>query len=112
MQTINLVFRMSKKSKNVLQDVKLCVCVQPEEDFNDDLMFPMPNRLSMAGAPESELDLTRPSDDLDTSPMQKKRLVRSSSDPSINTGDRVPGIPPYPAPPGYQRDSKVRVIQR
>ena len=88
------------------------MCVQPEEDFNDDLMFPMPNRLSLAGAPESELDLAQPLDDLDTSPMQKKRLVRSSSDPSINTGDRVPGIPPYPAPPGYQRDFKVRVTQR
>ncbi|KAK7491112.1 hypothetical protein BaRGS_00017676 [Batillaria attramentaria] len=74
---------------------------KPEEDLNDDFMFPMPNRMSLAGSPESELDLGRPSDDLDTSPMQKKRLVRSSSDPSINTADRVPGIPPYPAPPGY-----------
>ncbi|KAK7096581.1 hypothetical protein V1264_005859 [Littorina saxatilis] len=75
---------------------------KPEEDFNDDLMFPMPNRNSMAAAPDSEFDLARPSDDLNLSPTQKKQLVRSSSDPSINTGDRVPGIPPYPAPPGYK----------
>ncbi|XP_076439288.1 tight junction protein ZO-1-like isoform X2 [Babylonia areolata] len=75
------------------------------EDFNDDFMFPMPNRLSIAAAPDHELDLARPADDLDISPMQRKRLVRSSSDPSINTADRVPGIPPYPAPPGYQKQS-------
>ncbi|KAL8584046.1 hypothetical protein ACOMHN_022386 [Nucella lapillus] len=79
---------------------------KPEEDFNDDFMFPMPNRLSIATAPDHELDLARPADDLDISPMQKKRLVRSSSDPSVNTADRVPGIPPYPAPPGYRQDLK------
>ena len=61
----------------------------------------MPNRLSFAGSPESDMDLSRAHDDLDLSPMQKKRLVRSSSDPSINTMDKIPGIPPYPSPPSY-----------
>ena len=85
------------------------MCEQPEEDFNDDFMFPMPNRLSVAVPPDADLDHARPADDLDISPVEKKRLVRSSSDPSINTADRVPGIPPYPAPPGYQTDRKVSV---
>ncbi|XP_025081792.1 tight junction protein ZO-1-like isoform X3 [Pomacea canaliculata] len=80
---------------------------KPEEDMNDDFMFPMPNRMSLAGAPDAEQDLAFPSDTFDASPMQKKRLVRSSSDPSINTTERVPGIPPYPAPPGYHNAKAV-----
>lgn len=47
-------------------------------------------------------------DDMDASPNHKKRyLVRSSSDPSVNTTDRIPGIPPYPDPPRYHRSPKV-----
>lgn len=74
--------------------------------MNDDFMFPMPNRLSLAGGTENEPEFVRSSDDLDASPIHKKRLMRSSSDPSINTMDRIPGIPPYPAPPRYH-DAKV-----
>ncbi|XP_041355918.1 tight junction protein ZO-1-like isoform X2 [Gigantopelta aegis] len=78
---------------------------KPEDDISDDFLFPMPNRLSFAGSPESDMDLSRAQDDLDMSPMQKKRLVRSSSDPSINTMDKIPGIPPYPSPPSYNMGS-------
>ncbi|XP_067654258.1 tight junction protein ZO-1-like isoform X2 [Haliotis asinina] len=74
---------------------------KPDEDISEDFLFPMPARLSYA-SPESEMDLHRPYDDFDVSPIQKKRLVRSSSDPSVNTAEHgIPGIPPYPDPPSY-----------
>ncbi|XP_071115835.1 tight junction protein ZO-1-like isoform X4 [Haliotis cracherodii] len=83
-----------------LQHIWMCH-KKPEEDISEDFLFPMPARLSYA-SPESELDLHRPYDDFDVSPIQKKRLVRSSSDPSVNTAEHgIPGIPPYPAPPSY-----------
>ncbi|XP_033725435.1 tight junction protein ZO-1-like isoform X4 [Pecten maximus] len=81
---------------------------KPEDDISDDYLFPMSNRLSFAPSQQSELDLSRPVDDLDLSPMHKKRLVRSSSDPSVNTTDRIPGIPPYPAPPAYHKTPGVQ----
>ncbi|XP_050399487.2 tight junction protein ZO-1 isoform X3 [Patella vulgata] len=70
---------------------------KPEDDINDDFLFPMPNRMSFAGSPDSELDLSRNTGDQSGKP----RLMRSSSDPSINTNDHIPGIPPYPTPPNY-----------
>ena len=39
-------------------------------------------------------------------PVRGRRLIRSSSDPSIATGENVPGIPPYPDPPVYQRGGR------
>ncbi|KAL3885385.1 hypothetical protein ACJMK2_025454 [Sinanodonta woodiana] len=81
---------------------------KPEDDISDDYLFPMTNRLSFVTAHESDLDLGRHlGDRVDSPPMYKKRLVRSSSDPSINTTDRVPGIPPYPEPPRYNRSPKT-----
>ncbi|KAL4216328.1 Tight junction protein ZO-2 [Mactra antiquata] len=81
---------------------------KPDEDISDDYLFPMSNRLSFSGNQESDTDLARALDDLDGSPTHKKRLlVRSSSDPSVNTTDRIPGIPPYPDPPRYQRSPKL-----
>ena len=82
---------------------------QPDEDISDDYLFPMTSRIAYGGGRDSDLDISRPLDDLDTlSPIQKKhRLVRSSSDPSVNTTDKIPGIPPYPDPPRYQRSPKV-----
>lgn len=81
---------------------------KPEEDISDDYLFPMTNRIAYGGR-ESDLDISRPLDDLDLSPTHKRRLVRSSSDPSVNTTDKIPGIPPYPDPPRYQRSPKVSV---
>ncbi|XP_052695379.1 tight junction protein ZO-1-like isoform X9 [Crassostrea angulata] len=78
---------------------------KPEDNVNDDFLFPMGSRASYSPAQDTEpgnTPKTHP-DDFDASPKHKKRLVRSSSDPSINTTDRVPGIPPYPAPPSYHR---------
>ncbi|XP_012945825.2 tight junction protein ZO-2, partial [Aplysia californica] len=75
---------------------------QPTEDMSDDFMFPMSTRMSFGAGADSDLDLPRPRDDLDVSPLQKKRLVRSSSDPSVNTHENIPGIPPYPSPPTYK----------
>ncbi len=95
---------------------------QPEEPLKEDFLFPMSNRLSYASSPESDTEMmTSPphggaafEDDDPPSPgpapprRHHPRLVRSSSDPSVNTGDGVPGIPPYPAPPSYHRDRPVR----
>ena len=92
----------------------------------------MSNRLSYASSPDSDLDMRPGSklydDDEDNAmypmhnnagfggpvsqgPVRGRRLIRSSSDPSIATGENVPGIPPYPAPPTYQqkrgRESRV-----
>ncbi|KAK3595448.1 hypothetical protein CHS0354_003441 [Potamilus streckersoni] len=81
---------------------------KPDDDISDDYLFPMTNRLSFVTAHESDLDLGRHLGDREnSSPVYKKRLVRSSSDPSINTTDRVPGIPPYPEPPKYNRSPKT-----
>ncbi|XP_078328318.1 tight junction protein 1-like isoform X10 [Crassostrea virginica] len=78
---------------------------KPEDNVNDDFLFPMGSRGSYSPGQETEPHSptkTHP-EDFDASPKHKKRLVRSSSDPSINTTERVPGIPPYPAPPSYHR---------
>ena len=37
-------------------------------------------------------------------PAAHRRLVRSSSDPSVGTMDKIAGIPPYPSPPLYTHD--------
>ena len=79
------------------------VSLQPEEDVNDDYLFPMASRLSYAAGRENDNEAFSPRDDFELSPKHKKRLVRSSSDPSVNTTDKIPGIPPYPAPPSYHR---------
>ncbi|XP_061190159.1 tight junction protein ZO-1-like isoform X3 [Saccostrea echinata] len=78
---------------------------KPEDNVNDDFLFPMGSRASYSPNQENEpsTPTKAPRDDFDASPKHKKRLIRSSSDPSINTTDRVPGIPPYPAPPSYHR---------
>ena len=79
---------------------------QPTEDMSDDFMFPMSKGMSygagyMSGA-DSDAELPRPRDDFDLKLPQKKRLMRSSSDPSVNTHENIPGIPPYPQPPTYK----------
>ncbi|XP_063437039.1 tight junction protein ZO-1-like isoform X2 [Mytilus trossulus] len=79
--------------------------VQPEDNVHDDYLFPMNSRLSFAGPRESEQDLTRHRDEFEFSPKHRPRLVRSSSDPSVNTMEKIPGIPPYPAPPSYRKPS-------
>lgn len=89
------------------------VLFQPEENLKEDFLFPMSTRLSYASSPESDTEMMPGGvyeDDEQPSPSPPRRkLIRSSSDPSINTGDNVPGIPPYPAPPSYHRD-KVLVF--
>ena len=70
----------------------------------------MSNRLSYASSPESDNEMLPGGiydEDDQPSPIPRRKLIRSSSDPSINTGDNVPGIPPYPAPPSYHRDKQV-----
>ena len=66
----------------------------------------MGHRLSYASSPESDVDMRSRGlydDDDEVPPAPRgQRLVRSSSDPSVNTMDSIPGIPPYPAPPGYR----------
>ncbi|CAC5411802.1 TJP1 [Mytilus coruscus] len=78
---------------------------KPEDNVHDDYLFPMNSRLSFAGPRESEQDLTRHRDEFEFSPKHRPRLVRSSSDPSVNTMEKIPGIPPYPAPPSYRKPS-------
>ncbi|CAE1291025.1 TJP1 [Acanthosepion pharaonis] len=74
------------------------------DDKHDDFLFPMSTRLSMVASPETEHALNRPVDDMDTLPLKQVPLMRSSSDPSVATADRIPAIPPYPSPPSYKRD--------
>ncbi|XP_052785873.1 tight junction protein ZO-1-like isoform X7 [Mya arenaria] len=83
---------------------------KPDEDITDDYLFPMSShRFSFSGSQgTTDSDITHALDDMDKNPVNRKRfLVRSSSDPSINTTDRVPGIPPYPDPPRYTRSHKM-----
>ena len=87
------------------------IVLQPDEDITDDYLFPLSNRIAYSGGRDSDVDISRPLDDLELSPTHKKRLVRSSSDPSINTTDKIPGIPPYPNPPRYQRSPKVSTVE-
>ena len=77
------------------------ISIQPTEDMSDDFMFPMSARMNSGSGAESDIDLPRPWDDLDVPPFQK-RLVRSFTDPSINTHENIPRIPPYPSPPTYK----------
>ena len=97
---------------------------QPIEDISDDFMFPMSTRLSYAaaagggGGADSDMEQSRRDlspghgSSLGQGPKPGGRMVRSSSDPSINTQDNVPGIPPYPSPPTYknQRVSRCHSI--
>ena len=86
---------------------------QPVEQLGNDYLFPMSSRLSYASSPESDAEVaTRPhsmyDDDGangDFSPPVQRRLQRASSDPSINTTDNIPGIPPYTSPPIYHMDA-------
>lgn len=74
--------------------------------MKEDFLFPMSNRLSYASSPESDIEMRvsmYEDEDDEPSPGMRRRLMRSSSDPSINTGENIPGIPPYPAPPSYGR---------
>lgn len=71
----------------------------------------MSTRLSMVASPETEHALNRPVDDMDTLPLKQVPLMRSSSDPSVATADRIPAIPPYPSPPSYKRDQLQKVWQ-
>ena len=90
----------------------LLFLLKPEESLKEDFLFPMSNRLSYASSPESDNEMLPGSmydDDDQPSPIPRRRLIRSSSDPSINTGDNVPGIPPYPAPPSYHKDKQVLI---
>ncbi|BFZ25795.1 hypothetical protein BsWGS_28834 [Bradybaena similaris] len=75
---------------------------RPAEDMSDDFMFPMSTRLSYAAGVDSDLDIPQRQSDLHVSPVRKQRLVRASSDPSVNTHEKIPGIPPYPSPPTYK----------
>ena len=92
--------------------------LQPEETIKEDFLFPMSNRLSYASSPESDYEgyYGRPQSlyndggmtdgdgtDGDTLPRGRGRMVRASSDPSLATQDNIPGIPPYPHPPNYNR---------
>jgi tight junction protein 1 len=91
--------------------------LQPEEPIKEDFLFPMSHRLSYASSPESDYEgyygrahsLYSDRDGGDgtdgdgTLPRGRPRLPRASSDPSLATQDNVPGIPPYPAPPIYNR---------
>ena len=89
---------------------------QPEGDLKEDFMFPMSNRLSYASSPESDVELARPSsmytqevDDL--SPLMYRRMQRANSDPSLATQENIPGIPPYPTPPIYNRGPVHRQVK-
>ena len=75
---------------------------QVEEPSRDEFLFPM-NRLP-ATSPESDVEYGRTDDDEMVKP---RRLVRSSSDPSLAVQENIPGIPPYPNPPGYPRDDRM-----
>jgi len=83
------------------------LCVQPEENLSDDLLFPMTSlRLSYASSPESDMEtsnttLASPTSTAAASPSAiGSRLVKSSSDPSITTQDDS-AIPNYNPPPPY-----------
>lgn len=86
--------------------------LQPEEPIKEDFLFPMSHRLSYASSPESDYEgYGRPHSMYNDDGMEgggggrepPPRLMRSSSDPSLTVQDNVPGIPPYPAPPSYNR---------
>lgn len=70
--------------------------------MSDDFMFPMSTRLSYAAGVDSDLEIPQHLGDRDVSPVRKQWLVRASSDPSVNTHEKIPGIPPYPSPPTYK----------
>ena len=82
-----------------------------EENYKEDYLFPMSNRLSYASSPESDNEFGWPAangpEPKDNSPpLPRKKLVRSSSDPSVATAENIPGIPPYPDPPSYPREHR------
>ncbi|XP_064644896.1 tight junction protein ZO-1-like isoform X2 [Lineus longissimus] len=79
---------------------------KPEDSHTEDFLFPMSNRFSYVSSPESDLELSHRMGQLDPeTPPLNRRLIRSSSDPSVATMDNIPGIPPYKQPPTYQRES-------
>ncbi|GAB1606303.1 tight junction protein ZO-1-like isoform X4 [Argonauta hians] len=96
-------YRKLKEMIEYQQKQQIWISEKPLTDSkHDDFLFPMSTRLSMVASPETEQALNRPVDDIDTLPNKASPLMRSSSDPSIATADRIPAIPPYPSPPNYK----------
>ena len=56
---------------------------KPTENMADDFLFPMANRLSTIGAPESDMDMSKMSDQLYPSMTLDKNAARASSDPNL-----------------------------
>ncbi|XP_029649844.1 tight junction protein ZO-1 isoform X8 [Octopus sinensis] len=97
-------YRKLKEMIDFQQKQQIWISEKPLTDSkHDDFLFPMSTRLSMVASPETEQALNRPVDDIDTLPIKTAPLMRSSSDPSIATIDRIPAIATYPSPPNYKR---------
>ncbi|KAF8789141.1 Tight junction protein ZO-1 like protein [Argiope bruennichi] len=77
----------SKKRDRVFQE-----CALPDEAITDDFLFAMSSRLSYASSPESDLDISmdnRSSSFREADFQNDRRLVKSSSDPSITAAEEL-----------------------
>lgn len=85
---------------------------QPDEAITDDFLFPMTSRLSYASSPESDLDISIDSRSMtlrDSNIQNDRRLVKSSSDPSITAAEELADIKNFNQYPSYTlgRNSQV-----
>lgn len=86
--------------------------LQPDEAITDDFLFPMTSRLSYASSPESDLDISIDSRSMtlrDSNMQNDRRLVKSSSDPSITAAEELAEIKNFNQYPSYTlgRNSQV-----
>ncbi|CAH1790048.1 unnamed protein product [Owenia fusiformis] len=102
-------YRKLKETVEKLQKQPVWVAdAKPADSIQDDYLFPMSSRLSFASSgPDTEFDMNGRHDDPYYQPTQSQgqgRLARASSDPSLAVVDGIPGIPPYVAPPNYNKN--------
>ncbi|KFM74781.1 Tight junction protein ZO-1, partial [Stegodyphus mimosarum] len=77
---------------------------KPDEAITDDFLFPMTSRLTYASSPESDLDISmesRTTTFKDSTLQNDRRLVKSSSDPSITAAEELAEIKNFNPYPGY-----------
>ncbi|XP_071033804.1 tight junction protein ZO-1 isoform X2 [Parasteatoda tepidariorum] len=77
---------------------------KPDEAITDDFLFPMTSRLSYASSPESDLDISmeaRTSSFREPNEQKDRRLVKSSSDPSITAAEELADAKSYNRYPSY-----------
>ncbi|GFX29519.1 tight junction protein ZO-1 [Trichonephila clavipes] len=85
---------------------------KPDEAITDDFLFPMSSRLSYTSSPESDLDISMDnrSSSFREADFQDRRLVKSSSDPSITAAEELADGKKYGNYPTYSLGRNAQLL--